>query len=230
MYHLYIANKNYSSWSLRPWVLMRALDIPFREHVVPFHDTDAWKEYRKIAPNGTAPLLRDGDITTWDSLAITEYLAERHPRVWPAEPAARAYARSAAAEMHSSFSALRNMCGMSIGVRVRLNAQPAALKANLARLSALWNQGLSAFGGPFLGGTDFSAADAFFCPVAFRVQSYGLEMDARSMAYVEHLLALPAMEEWYRDGVAETFRDEPHEREIEGFGTIVEDFRAREGR
>ena len=230
MYNLYIANKNYSSWSLRPWVLMRTLDIPFHEHLVPFHDAQAWGEYRKLSPSGTVPLLRDGSVAVWDSMAITEYLAERHAGVWPKDPAARAFARSAAAEMHSSFSALRNICGMSVGVRVRLHTQPEPLTANLARLSALWNQGFSAFGGPFLGGGDFTAVDAFFCPVAFRVQSYGLQLDAESMQYVQRLLALPAMQDWYRDGLAETFRDLPHDLETSAVGTIVDDLRVPENR
>jgi glutathione S-transferase len=226
MYDLYIGNKNYSSWSLRPWVLMKALGISFSEHVVPFHDHDAWSKYRLLSPNGLVPLLRDGDIVVWESLAIAEYLAERHAGVWPKDPAARAFARSAAAEMHSGFSALRNICGMNVGVRVALREKPDALKANLDRLAVLWSDGIGRFGGPFLAGADFSAADAFFCPVAFRVQTYGLELDPSSAAYVTRLLALPAMQEWYAAGLAETFRDWPHEREIDAVGAVTKDLRA----
>ncbi|NGO52886.1 glutathione S-transferase family protein [Allomesorhizobium camelthorni] len=226
MYDLYIGNKNYSSWSLRPWVLMKTLGILFSEHLIPFHDHDAWSEYRLLSPNGMVPLLGDGNILVWDSLSIAEYLAERHEGVWPSDPAARAFARSAAAEMHSGFPALRNICGMNIGVRVKLHQQPDALKANIARLSVLWNDGISRFGGPFLAGPYFSAADAFFCPVAFRVQTYGLELDATSAAYVARLLGLPAMREWYAGGLAETFRDWPHEHEIDAVGTVTEDLRA----
>jgi glutathione S-transferase len=172
------------------------------------------------------PLLGDGDILVWDSLSIAEYLAERHEGVWPSDPAARAFARSAAAEMHSGFLALRNICGMNVGVRINLHQQPDALKANIARLSVLWNDGISRFGGPFLAGPDFSAADAFFCPVAFRVQTYGLELDPSSAAYVARLLGLPAMQEWYGGGLAETFRDWPHEHEIDAVGTVTKDLRA----
>ena len=226
MYDLHIGNKNYSSWSLRPWVLMKELGIPFSEHLIPFHDADAWSDYRRLSPSGLVPLLRDGEIAVWDSLAIAEYLAERHPGVWPAEPASRAFARSAAAEMHSGFSALRNICGMNVGVRVALREQPESLKANIARLSALWGEGLTRFGGPFLAGSHFSAADAFFCPVAFRVQTYRLELDPLSTAYVERLLNLPSMQEWYRGSLAEPFRDWPHEHEIDAVGAIAEDLRA----
>jgi glutathione S-transferase len=226
MYDLYTGNKNYSSWSLRPWVLMKALGIPFSEHLIPFHDDEAWSKYRLLSPNGMVPLLGDGDILVWESLSIAEYLAERHEGVWPSDPAARAFARSAAAEMHSGFTALRNICGMNIGVRINLHQQPDALKANIARLSVLWNDGISRFGGPFLAGSDFSAADAFFCPVAFRVQTYGLELDPSSAAYVARLLGLPAMQEWYSGGLAETFRDWPHEHEIDAVGTVTEDLRA----
>lgn len=228
MYDLHIANKNYSSWSLRPWVLMKQAGIGFNEHLVPFHDHAVWTEYRKLTPNGLVPLLRDGDTLVWDSLAITEYLAERHKNIWPEDSEARAFARSATAEMHSGFSALRNICSMNVGVRVKLNELSGALKANLARLSVLWNSGLERFGGPFLAGSYFSAADAFFCPVAFRVQTYGLQLDATSMHYAERLLNLPAMRGWYNAGLAETFRDEPHDAGLRQFGTITQDLRAPE--
>src|ERR1700681_4153594 len=121
MYDLYIANKNYSSWSVRAWVLMRELKIAFREHLVPFGDEPSWQTYRKISPSGRVPCLIDGDIVVWDSLAIAEYLAERHDAVWPHHAGARAWARSAAAEMHSGFSELRNRCSMTCGHRIRLH-------------------------------------------------------------------------------------------------------------
>ncbi len=229
MYRLHIGNKNYSSWSLRPWALMKTLDIPFEERLIPFHDKQAWARYQAISPNGMVPMLQDSDLAIWDSLAIAEYLAERHPGVWPSDPKARAFARSAAAEMHSGFSALRNICGMNVGVRVRLREEPPALKRDLARLSALWSAGFSAFGGPFLAGEAFCAADAFFCPVAFRAQSYGLPLDGLAKAYVERLLALPAMEAWSREGLAEPFRDQPHEEELLAVGDVVQDLRAPAG-
>jgi len=226
MYQLYIANKNYSSWSLRPWVLMTALRIAFQEHLLRFGDTARWASYRSIAPAGKVPCLVDGDITVWDTLAIVEYLAERHPGVWPADGTARAWARCAAAEMHSGFSELRNRCSMTCGVRVRLNEHPPSLDNDLVRLDELWQQGLNRFGGPFLAGPAFTAADAFFAPVAFRVQTYGLSLDAVSSAYVARLLALPAMQQWYAQALEETFRDTPHEEEMLRIGRVLEDYRA----
>ncbi|NBX41840.1 MAG: glutathione S-transferase, partial [Gammaproteobacteria bacterium] len=170
MYTLYITNKNYSSWSLRPWVLMRTLGIAFEERLVPLPEDDAAELFRSFSPSGRVPCLHDGDIVVWDSLAIVEYLAERHDGVWPTDARARAYARSASAEMHSSFFALRNHCSMTCGQRIVLRERPAALDADLARLAALWQQGLQSFGGPFLAGPRFSAVDAFFAPVAFRLR------------------------------------------------------------
>jgi glutathione S-transferase len=227
MYELFIGNKNYSSWSVRSWVLMTALDIAFTEHLVPFHDEAAWAEHRKRAPNGLVPLLIDDEILVWDSLSIAEYLAERHRGVWPEEASARAFARSAAAEMHSGFFRLRQICPMNIGIRVALNqAARAALEPNLIRLDALWTEGLNRFGGPYLAGADFTAADAFFCPVAFRIQTYELTLSKKAMAYALTLLDHPAMRNWYRAGLAENFRDWPHENEYEDFGTLTEDLRA----
>jgi glutathione S-transferase len=226
MYDLYIANKNYSSWSLRPWVLMRELGIGFREHLLPFGDEAAWQPFRRISPTGKVPCLIDGDTVVWDSLAIAEYLAERHEGVWPKEPSARAWARSAAAEMHSGFAELRNRCSMSCGQRVRLNEMTAALSRDVSRLETLWNEALSRFGGPFLAGKAFTAADAFYAPVAFRVQTYGLKLDAAALSYVDRLLATGAMRSWYADALKETMRDAPHENDVAGYGRVLEDLRA----
>jgi glutathione S-transferase len=226
MYDLYIANKNYSSWSLRPWALMRELAIAFREHLVPFGQESSWQSYLEISPTGKVPCLVDGGTVVWDSLAITEYLAERHAGVWPAEAAARAWARSAAAEMHSGFGELRNRCPMSCGQRIRLNEIPAALECDIARLGVLWNDGLRRFGGPFLAGDTFGAVDAFYAPVAFRIQSYGLALDAAAAAYVSLLLRARSMREWYASALAETLRDTPHEEEVLQLGRVMEDFRA----
>jgi glutathione S-transferase len=222
MYDLYIGNKNYSSWSLRPWVLLKELAIPFRERQVIF-GSDRFSDF---SPTGKVPCLVDGGITVWDSLAITEYLAERHAQVWPAEAAARAWARSAAAEMHSGFFALRDICGMNCGIRVKLKAVSAALQRDLARLADLWADGLARFGGPFLTGTRFCAADAFYAPVAFRIQTYEPPLDAAARRYVAQLLALPAMQDWYRSALAETARDEPHEAEARSAGEWTADLRA----
>jgi glutathione S-transferase len=226
MYRLHIANKNYSSWSLRPWVLLRELGIPFREELHFFRPVDNLAAFRAFSPSGRVPCLVDGDVVVWDSLAITEYLAERHARVWPADPVARAFARSAAAEMHSGFQALRGECSMSVGVRVRLHRPSSALAADVARLEALWGEGLARFGGPWLAGAAFTAADAFFAPVAFRVQTHGLALGPVAAGYVARLLALPAMQEWYAAGIAETARDRPHDAEIAAVGTVTADYRA----
>jgi glutathione S-transferase len=227
MYDLYIANKNYSSWSLRPWVLMRELAIPFREILVPFGGPQNPDAFGHFSPSGKVPCLVDGDITVWDSLSITEYLGERHAGVWPAEAAARAWARSAAAEMHSGFQALRNTCGMNCGLRVTLHTVNAALTKDLKRIEALWADGFARFGGPFLAGAKFCAADAFFAPVAFRVQTYGLPLGPEARRYAAQLLALPSMQTWYHAALAETFRDEEHDDETRAVGTWREDLRAR---
>jgi glutathione S-transferase len=227
MYDLYIANKNYSSWSLRPWVLMRELEIAFREHLLPFGEESSWQDYRKISPSGKVPCLVDGDTVVWDSLAIMEYLAERHATVWPVSAGARAWARSAAAEMHSGFGELRGRCSMSCGQRVRLREFPAALERELARLNTLWNDGLRRFGGPFLAGGAFTAVDAFYAPVAFRIQSYGLSLDPAAAAYAGRLLGVGAMREWYAAALEETLRDPPHDEEISQVGDVLEDLRAQ---
>jgi len=226
MYDLYIANKNYSSWSLRPWVLMRELRIPFTENLIPFHRAAEWAAYRRIAPNGKVPCLVDGDITVWESLAIVEYLAERHAGVWPEAKDARAWSRSAAAEMHAGFTELRSRCSMSCGIRVRLNSVTPQLSADLKRISALWNDGLEHFGGPFLAGSVFSAVDAFFAPVVFRIQTYQLQLDPVSRAYMTQMLERPSLRAWYAEGLREPWRDRPHEAEIAQSGQVLEDLRA----
>ena len=223
-YELYIANKNYSSWSLRPWVLMRELKIPFTEHLIPFGREAEWDAFRKISASGKVPCLIDGETTVWDSLAIVEYLAERHA-AWPMDPAARAFARCAAAEMHSGFAELRSRCSMSCGQRVRLREKPAALLRDIARIGALWQEGLRRFGGPYLAGKTFTGVDAFFAPVAFRIQNYGLELERATADYAQRLLALPSMRDWYAAALREKFRDEPHEQEIQQMGTVLEDRR-----
>jgi glutathione S-transferase len=187
MYDLYIANKNYSSWSLRPWVLMRELKIGFREHMMPFGQASSWEGYRKISPSGKVPCLVDGDTAVWDSLAIAEYLAETHAPVWPADSRARAWGRSAAAEMHSGFSELRKHCSMSCGVTIRLKEFPPALQRDIERMGALWSDGLRRFGGPYLTGNSFTAADAFFAPVAFRIRTYRLRFVPVAADYAQRL-------------------------------------------
>ncbi|MGE0753289.1 MAG: glutathione S-transferase family protein [Variibacter sp.] len=225
MYDLYIGNKNYSSWSLRPWLLMTERGIPFNEKLMRF-EPDTYAAFRKFSPTGLVPVLHDGDTVIWESLGITEYLAERHDGIWPADAKVRAWARCAAAEMHGGFSSLRARCTMNIGVRIRLDSIPAPLQRDIDRLSELWSEGLSRFGGPFLAGSAFTAVDAFFAPVAFRIQTYSLVLDDAPAAYAARLLNLPSMQAWEAAGLAETFRDEAHEDELKAMGTLIEDRRA----
>ncbi|MEI7784496.1 MAG: glutathione S-transferase family protein [Betaproteobacteria bacterium] len=225
---LHIANKNYSSWSLRPWVLMRALGLDFEESLHPFPMGGGPTGFDAFSPTGKVPCLVDGGLTVWDSLAIAEYLAERHAAVWPPSAPARAWARSAAAEMHSGFSTLRQVCSMSCGVRVHLRDEAqASLAADLRRLQSLWREGLQRFGGPYLAGAAFTAVDAFFCPVAFRVQTYSLPLDPVCSAYVLTLLELPAMRQWYDSALSEPWVEPAHDADVLAFGELISDARVR---
>jgi len=226
MYTLYIANKNYSSWSMRPWVLMRALGLDFEEKMMPFHLHGGGKDFRSFSPTARVPCLYHGEAVIWDSLAITEYLAERHPGVWPATASVRAWARCAAAEMHSGFGNLRNDCSMSVGMRIRLHNISEGLRGELARLETLWAEGISRFGGPFLAGPRLTAVDAFFAPVATRIQTYGLPVTGPAADYATMLLQHPAVAEWIEAGVRETWRDVPHEKDILASGVVLQDMRA----
>jgi glutathione S-transferase len=225
MYRLFIANKNYSSWSLRPWVLMRELSIPFEEDLMPFPGSGGARNFHDFSPTGRVPCLHDGGTTVWDSLAITEYVAERFQAVWPADRVARAWSRCAAAEMHSGFGSLRDTCSMNCGVRIRISPYPPAVLRDWARIDSLWTEGLRRFGGPFLAGPNFTAADAFFAPVAFRVQSYDPPLSASSLSYVKVLLELQSMKDWYAAALREPWRDEAHEREARQAGELLQDYR-----
>lgn len=227
MYTLYIANKNYSSWSLRPWVLMKVLGISFTEQLHRFEPGGAWASFRKFSPTGKVPTLQDGDTTVWDSLAIVEYLAERHGGVWPSDAKARAWARSASAEMHSAFATLRQQCSFNLGLRVKLREMPEPLKKDIARIDEIWSEGIKGFGGPYLAGNTFTAVDAFYAPVAFRVQTYGLPLGSVASAYCQRLLALPAMVEWRDAGLKEDFRDPEHDEVVLKFGDILSDARVK---
>jgi glutathione S-transferase len=219
---LVIANKNYSSWSMRPWTAMRGLGIPFEEQRLSFTlgiQSGFRDAVRAISPAGRVPVLVDGDLVVWDSLAIVEYLHERFPKagVWPSDMAARARARSICAEMHSGFSALRQHCGMNIEARLPeigakvLRTEPAVAK-DLARIDTLWSDALRASHGPFLFG-QFSAADAYYAPVATRIRTYALPMSPTSLAYVDRLLASPGPAAWIADALTEAEfvpEDEPY--------------------
>lgn len=203
---LVIGNKNYSSWSMRPWLALRANDIPFEEVFIPLY-TGAEDKRRilDVSPAGKVPILVDGGITVWDSLAIIEYVAEKFPekRLWPADRAARARARSISAEMHSGFAALRNECGMNLHRPVGKIPLSAEAHDNIARIQQIWSECLSASGGPFLFGA-FGGADAMYAPVVHRFRTYAVEVSPAARRYMETMQELPAFQEWTRAGLAET--------------------------
>lgn len=223
-YTLITANRNYSSWSLRPWILMKALGIEFVDRLEPFTDITNYSAFRSFSPTGQVPALLDDGLTIWDSLGITLYLADRHQGVWPTDGAARAWAQCAVAEMHAGFAALRNDCTMNVGVRVKPKPMSDALKANVERLKELWGEGLTRFGGPWLAGAQFSAVDAFFAPVAFRVRTYGLDAGP-ARVWVDTMLAHPAMQAWEREALAENWRETAHEEGLRACGEITADYR-----
>jgi glutathione S-transferase len=224
-YTLITANRNYSSWSLRPWVLMRALGIAFEDELEPFTMPVNYDAFRSFSPTGQVPALLDGERTIWDSLGIVLYLADRHAGVWPTDEDARAFAQSAVCEMHAGFPALRATCTMNVGVRVKLGAMSGQLVREIFRLRELFEDGLDRFGGPWLAGPQFTAIDAFYAPVAFRIRTYGLDV-GRAQAWVDAMLAHPAMRQWEAEALAETWREESHEAELRDAGTVVADYRA----
>lgn len=223
-YTLITANRNYSSWSLRPWLLMKALHIPFEDRLEPFTKPDNYEDFRKFSPTGQVPVLIDGMRVIPDSLGITLYLAERHPGVWPADEEARIFAQSAVAEMHGGFGHLRNDCTMNVGVRVTPKPMSEGLRRNVARVREIFEAGLARFGGPWLAGAEFSAADAFFAPVAWRIRTYGLDV-GKGQAWVDHVIAHPAMQQWEAEALAESWREVAHEEELAACGAITADYR-----
>jgi glutathione S-transferase len=199
---LVIGNKNYSSWSMRPWIALKAAGIAFEEMMIPLDLPDTKPRIHKISGAGKVPILIDGEMTIWESLAILEYLAERFPQahLWPADPAARAHARSAATEMHGGFGALREHCPMNLWRPVEKLALTPEVERDVARITALWRETRKAYGqsGPFLYG-GFTAADAMFAPVATRLHTYDIACDEVSRAYIDAVHASPAFKAW-RDG------------------------------
>lgn len=223
-YTLITANRNYSSWSLRPWVLMKALGIPFADRFEPFAKLDNYEDFRRFSPTGQVPVLLDGDRTIADSLGITLYLADRHPGIWPEGEEVRAFAQGVVAEMHGGFGHLRNDCTMNVGVRVTPKPMSEGLRRNVTRVREIFESGLARFGGPWLAGEAFTAADAFYAPVAYRIRTYGLDV-GKGQAWVDHVLAHPAMQEWEVAALAETWREEAHEAELAAAGVITADYR-----
>lgn len=223
MLKLHIGNKNYSSWSMRPWVAMRQAGIDFEEVMIRFDAFATGSAFKNaigaISPAARVPVLMDGDLAIWDSLAIMEYLAEQYPdrALWPADRRARARARSVCAEMHSGFLGLRGACMMNIEARLpdvgalALRDKP-QVRADLDRLTAMWSELLAQHGGPMLFGA-FGIADAFFAPVVMRMVTYALPVPAPVAAYIERVRALPAVSEWVEAALAEQdflVFEEPH--------------------
>jgi glutathione S-transferase len=205
---LVIGNKNYSSWSMRPWLALRANNIAFDEIFIPLYTGEADKQrILKFTHSGKVPALIDGDVTIWDSLSIIEYVAERFPdaRLWPEDRALRARARSVSAEMHSGFAARSDECGMNLHRPVGAIALSDAAQANIARVQQIWIECRERYGklGPFLFG-EFGGADAMFAPVVHRFRTYAIPVAAEVKAYMETMMSLPAFQEWTQAGLAET--------------------------
>ena len=210
---LVIGNKNYSSWSMRPWVLLKQAGIPFEEVMVRFDSFDADSQFKTtmaaINPVAKVPVLVDGELAVWDTLAIAEYVAERFPDkpLWPQDVAARARARSVCAEMHAGFSALRSHCGMNIEAHLpevgeRLMREQPGVVADLRRIVQMWSGLLAAHGGPMLFGA-FGIADAFYAPVATRIRTYALPVPPAVDAYITRLLTLPGVKAWIDEALLE---------------------------
>lgn len=209
---LYIGNKNYSSWSMRPWVLMTHAGIAFEEVKLrlSFDDGSAFKKaLSAVTPAGRVPVLVDRDLSVWDTLAISEYLAERFPerRLWPDDVKQRAVARSVCAEMHAGFSALRTHCPMNIEASLRevgqrVLAEQPQVKKDVERIVQMWSQLLEQHGGPFLFGR-FTIADAYYAPVCMRLRTYGLPVPSHISAYLQRVCEVPAVQAWVKDALAE---------------------------
>lgn len=200
---LVIGTKAWSTWSLRPWLVIKRAGLPFTETLVALRQENGMSEaaIREHSPSGLVPVLKDGDLTIWDSLAISEYLAGLTPRLWPDEPRARAHARSAAAEMHAGFGSLRSECPMDLAAEPRVADLSPATAKDVRRIVSLFNELLDRYGGPFLVG-DWSIADAFYTPVATRFRTYGVQLSdygddgGRAAAYCQRLLQTPEFLEW----------------------------------
>jgi len=200
---LVIGNKNYSSWSLRPWIAMKVAGIPFAEKVIPLYEPGSREQQLQYSPAGKVPVLIDGDDHVWESLAILEHLAERFPEagLWPQDRRARSHARVVATEMHAGFQPLRKHCTMNLWLPVKVRPQPDEVMADMRRIEAMWADCRARFGrhaersGPFLFGA-YGAADAMYAPVVARFHNYGLPVGAETRAYMDAVMALPAWQEW----------------------------------
>jgi glutathione S-transferase len=210
---LIIGNKNYSSWSFRPWIAMKLAGIAFEERVISLNDPDFKRAIAPVSQNGKVPALDDDGVHVWESLAILEYLAEKFPQagLWPADARARAHARAVAAEIHGGFVALRSECPMNFWRPVKRRELSADALANVARVDAMWSECQARYGGPFLFGA-FGAADAMYAPVVSRLHTYAVEVGERARAYMGAVMALPAWREWKEAALKEPWvlpDDEP---------------------
>ena len=207
---LVIGSKNFSSWSLRAWLALEHVGVPYEERLISFGDPDWREQIQRVSPSGKVPFLVDGDLGIWDSLAIVEYLHEKFPaaRLWPSEPAARALARSAAAEMHSGFTALRSQMPMDLQANAPGKGHTPEALADAARVLEIWRDCRSRHGagGPYLFGA-FGAADCFYAPVVFRFLSYGVPLDASARAYCDALLVHPSVAKWREAALREPHVD-----------------------
>jgi len=219
---LVIANKCYSSWSLRPWLLMKQLGVAFDEITIPLDLPDTKEKVLRHSPAGKVPILIDGDVTVWETIAIMEYVGEAYSApVWPQDRKARAMARAVAAEMHSGFSALRSACPMNLGRKYAQRDRGEAVARDVARFGEIVHQARERFGagGPFLFGL-FSAADAMYAPLVTRLDTYSIPLDATTRAYADAILALPAFQDWRSAALKEEWivaADEVDEEAVEDY-------------
>lgn len=220
MFDLYIGNKNYSSWSLRPWLLMKHFAVPFTEHMVSVAGRDYNPALKPLAGNARVPSLHEEGFQVWETIAIAEYLAERYPAMWPADPQARARARSISAEMHAGFSHLRT--AMPMNLKFKLKGKPATpeVQRDIDRVAEIWVEARTHFAtddGPYLFGA-FSAADAMFAPVVWRFHVYNVALPPVAAAYRDTMLGHPAMREWHAAGIRESEAHAHYDRLADEYG------------
>ena len=224
--HLIIANKLYSSWSIRPWLVMREIGLEFEETVIPLRQPDSAERIRAFSPSGKVPVLIDGDVKVWESLAIISYLADKYPDkpVWPDGMTARAHAKSIAMEMHGGFMPLRMACPMNLGKRFAAPPMTDDLKASIARIEEIWRDTRARFGatGPYLFGARFTAADAMFAPVATRLDSYSIPVAPETRSYIDAIYAHPSFVAWRNAAFQEPWTIAAYEEGL----TEIEDIRA----
>lgn len=220
MFDLYLGNKNYSSWSLRPWLLLKHFAIPFTEHMVSVAGRDYNPALKPLAGNARVPCLHEDGFQVWESIAIAETLAERWPQMWPADAQARARARSISAEMHAGFAKLRT--AMPMNLKLKLKGKPATpeVQRDIDRIVEIWEEARSRFAsgdGPYLFG-DFSVADAMYAPIVWRLHIYNVDLPPVAAAYRDTMLAHPAMQEWYADALQESEAHAHYDQLAEEYG------------